>query len=162
MCSFNANCHIWASSSNFSQHNIKMDYDTSGDVYQKGFPSVIETLRNSTTACVCVFVSFASTSHKLLKGLERKLNESLCDIEVLHIHGSQDKEENFWFVQLFCSKVSMEFLIPSARVLVATSAANTGIENNNVMEILRVGFPRDLVTFLQERGRACRKLNQVG
>jgi hypothetical protein len=157
---FNANHRIWASSSDFSQRNIKMDYDTSGDVYQKGFPSVIATLKNSSTACVCVFVNFASTSHKLLKGLERKLNESLCDTDVLHIYGSQDKEEKFWFVRLFCSKVSMEFLNP--RVLLATSAANTGIDNNNVIEILRVGFPRDLITYLQERGRACRELNQIG
>ena len=102
-----------------------MDYDTSNDVYQKGFPLVITMLKD-TTASVCISVNFASKFHKLCKGLEHKLNKAFCDVDVLHIHGSQDKKESFWFVRLFCSNTKMEFLNP--HVLVATPAANTGLD----------------------------------
>ncbi len=48
------------------------------------------------------------------------------------------------------------------RVLVATAAANTGIDNERVDYVLRVGLPRCIITLLQERGRNVRNESMVG
>ena len=48
------------------------------------------------------------------------------------------------------------------RVLVATAAANTGIDQRELNHVLRVGFPRCLTTLIQERGRNARVEGMLG
>ena len=48
------------------------------------------------------------------------------------------------------------------RVLVATTAANIGIDQPLCVYVLRVGIPRCITTLLQERGRLVRKDGMTG
>ena len=48
------------------------------------------------------------------------------------------------------------------RALVATAAANTGIDAPRLVWVLRVGMPRCLITLLQERGRNAREVGMTG
>ncbi len=48
------------------------------------------------------------------------------------------------------------------RVLVATAAANTGIDNEKIDHVLRVGLLQCVITLLQERGRNAQKHGMNG
>jgi hypothetical protein len=48
------------------------------------------------------------------------------------------------------------------RILLATAAANTGIDQELLDFVIRVGLPRCLTTLLQERGRNARRLGMFG
>ena len=66
-----------------------------------------------------------------------------------------DTNENFSFVRLFTSALSVEghtFL-----ALVVTAVSNTGIYQTLCTHTLQVGLTRCLTTLLQERGRLVRK-----
>ena len=103
---------------------------------------------------ICVFISSKKQSFYAMKELERKLNEALCTVDVIHVHGSLDKSEKYWFIGLFCDQVNVDDL--RARILLTTPAANVGIDNKLVKFVQALGFPRDLCTFFQQRGRTGR------
>ena len=71
-----------------------------------------------------------------------------------------DKHEKFAFIRLYTSAVKMANLDP--RLLVATAAANTGIDQVHLVHVLRVGLPRCITTMLQERGRNARWIGMHG
>ena len=73
-------------------------------------------------------------------------------MHVVQINGDQDKHEKFAYTKLFTDSIKMNDYNP--RVLVATAAANTGIDQVLVKWVLTVGLPRCLTTLLQERGRS--------
>ena len=50
----------------------------------------------------------------------------------------------------------------SPRVLAATAAANTGIDQINLAMVIRVGLARCIITLLQEMGRNARRPGMTG
>ena len=65
----------------------------------------------TTTPTTLVFSAAKKKSYHLVKELERKLNAALLHIDVLHVHGSLDKHEKFWFIQIFCAQINVAELI---------------------------------------------------
>ena len=47
-------------------------------------------------------------------------------------------------------------------VLAATAVTNTGIDHSKSMRVIRIGFPRNIPTGIQEAGRAARSANIFG
>ena len=85
--------------------------------------------------------------------MRAKFPDKLLNADVVQINGDQDKHEKFAFTKLFTDSIKMKDYNP--RVLVATAAANTGIDQVLVKWVLTVGLPRCLTALLQERGRNC-------
>ena len=80
--------------------------------------------------------------------------------EQLVVHGKQDKHEKFGYISLFNGSLIMEDFV--ANILIATAAANTGIDKDNIEMVIRKGVPRDVITLLQERGRNARQAGMNG
>jgi len=94
---------------------------------------------------ICIFVASKKKSFDQLRELERKLNKAFSKVDVIHVHGSLDKKEKFWFICIFCANIRVAELY--ARVLLATPAANIGIDNDRITLVINFGWPRDLLTY---------------
>ena len=104
--------------------------------------------------CVCVFANFVAECAKWAKVVDDLLNNIFSSISVVQINGELDKHDKFGFIRLFARFLKMVGYEPY--VLVATSAANTGIDNRQLQLVYCVKFPRCPTTLFQERGRnAC-------
>ena len=79
---------------------------------------------------------------------------------MLSIHGHMDKMEKFAHIRLFTCAIVLRG--HRFRVLVATSAANTGIDQPRTKLVTRFGLHRDPITLLQEKGRLVRKPGMTG
>jgi len=66
--------------------------------------------------------------------MEHKLNEKLLEVDVIHAHGYLKSEEKFYLIRIFCERITVSHL--TARILLATSAANVGIDNHGVTYVL--------------------------
>eukprot|EP00581_Thalassiosira_minuscula_P015075 CAMPEP_0183735168 /NCGR_PEP_ID=MMETSP0737-20130205/45899_1 /TAXON_ID=385413 /ORGANISM="Thalassiosira miniscula, Strain CCMP1093" /LENGTH=283 /DNA_ID=CAMNT_0025968835 /DNA_START=560 /DNA_END=1408 /DNA_ORIENTATION=+ len=144
--------HILRSTpSEFQQRYISMQLILQPEVGQHGLPTLAELLREDNDAHACIFVNFVSECAKWARELENKLSDEQMHVGVLQISGEMDKNDKNAFTRLFTSAVRIKDFSP--RVLVATSAANTGIDQVLVKWVLTVGLPCCLTTLLQERGR---------
>ena len=146
----------WGGTKDFAQHNIHMQYINSKH-HVRHLDKVVDFLRCDPTHFACVFCASKKGSIHLCTKLEDKLNEAGFDgfdVDVVHVHGSLQAEEKFILIRIFCEKYNVPEL--SARVLLATAAANVGIDNHLVLFIMTMGWTRDLLTYFQQRGRACR------
>ena len=146
----------WGAATDFAQHNIEMQFINSKH-HVRHLNKVVDFLRKDTTHFACVFCASKKGSDHLCTKLEDKLNEAGFDgfdVDVVHVHGSLQSEEKFILIRIFCEKYNVPEL--SARVLLATAAANVGIDNHLVLFIMNMGWTRDLLTYFQQRGRACR------
>ena len=77
---------------------------------------------------------------KWAKVLEEQIIFADVNAFVVQITGEMDKNEKFAFICLFTSDATMNGLM--VRVLAATAAANTGIDQPLLGFVLRVGVPR--------------------
>ena len=101
----------------------------------------------------CSDVSYCSSSPEGLSKSEELLANELMREDVLPINEHMDKIEKFAHVRLFtCSIVLRSHRF---QVLVATSAANTGIDQPRIKLVTRYDLPRDTTTLLQERINWC-------
>ena len=119
---------LWASARDFQQLNITMELCTKShtSVKEAALRPVVALLREDSSAHVCIFVNFRSEVGKISGTIEDIMAEALLRVGVLSINGSMDKNEKFAFIRLFTSVLQVEG--HSFRVLVATAAANTGID----------------------------------
>ena len=122
--------------------------------YTKELNTVVDFVKDDDIHSACVFVGSKSRSHTLLEKLEKKLNAALLTIDVIHVHGSLSKEEKYWLIRIYCARIDVAQLC--SRILLATSAANIGIDHNLAKLVLNMGWPRDLCTYFQQRGRVGR------
>ena len=60
-------------------------------------------------------------------------------VDVVVMNGSMDKQEKFAFIRLFTTATTMHNFNP--RVIVATTATNTGINQDDLVHVSRVGLP---------------------
>ena len=151
---------LWSNATKFRQRNIYMDLHVTGDLKQCALPDIVSLVRDDGDAHACIFVNFKSETSKWALELEDLFADELLRVGVLQINGDMDKHEKIAFVRLFTTCIRMGGYRP--RVLVATAAANTGIDQPKLVWVLRVGFPRCLSTLLQERGRNARLASLAG
>ena len=118
--------HIQSFPIEFRQRYIDIELFVRGEVGSVGIGPIVELMISDETSHACVFVNFKSECTKWAAALEVKIAEALLDADVLQINGDMDKNKKFSFVHLFTSAVRMKHYHP--RILVATTAANTGID----------------------------------
>ena len=151
---------LWSSPAQFRQRYIDMDLHVTGDIKNAGLIPVVELMKQDRDARACVFVNFRHEACRVTQDLETLLSAELLRTAVLQVHGEMDKHEKFAFIRLFVAAIHKGKFNP--RVLVATAAANTGIDAPRLLRVLRVGIPRCLVTLIQERGRNAREAGLTG
>ena len=145
-------CHqLRPSPTEFRQRYIEIELFVQGEVGSVGIDRLLLMLTTDDTSHGCIFAKFKSECTMWAAALEAKLADQLIDMDVLQINGDMDKNEKFSFVRPFTSAVTMKNYHP--RMLIATPATNTGIDQVLIQYVLSVGLPRCLTTLIQERGR---------
>ena len=124
-----------------------MEFKNSKD-HVKCLNKVVEFVKNDDTHFACVFTGSKENSFHLVTALERNLDEAFLDVDVIHVHGGLRPPQKYVLIRIFCLKLTLSAI--SARILLATSAANVKIDNNLVLFILSLGRPRDLCTYFQQ------------
>ena len=81
-------------------------------------------------------------------------------VDVLQITGDLDKHEKFALIHLFTLTITLEEFHP--RALFGTGATNTGINQQFLEWVSRSGFPRCILTAIQEMGRNARGPGMTG
>ena len=164
---WNSKSHqLWAPFSSFRQRYIKMTFDVTGDIKQVAFPRLVTHLVRNKDSYAAMYVNFKQECLTWAGDLQKKLAVALLDdenerkIDIIQINGDMDKEEKFRFIRLFTGDEVMPGTNP--QVLCATAAANTGVDQERLDWVLRIGLPRCILTLLQERGRNARKLGMKG
>ena len=153
---------LWLSAFEFCQRYIYMSLQVTGDIGQISYPMLLSHLSANPSSYAAVFVNFKSECVKWAEVLEEQLAEKAMTmtIDVLQINGDMDKHEKFAYIRLFTGDLRMMDFF--CRILLATAAANTGIDQESLDFVIRVGLPRCLTTLLQERGRNARILGMLG
>ena len=151
---------LWSTPFEFRQRYITMDLHVTGDVKNTGLSPIVQLLKKDRDVRACVFVNFRHEATKWTQVLENLLSDELLSTAVLNVNGDMDKHEKFAFIRLFVAAIRKGKFNP--RVLVATAAANTGIDAPQLVWVLRVGIPRCLITLIQERGRNAREAGLRG
>ena len=142
----------------FAQREIDMDTilcSAKGQYVSKGLTRVSEFVRDNHDKSAVIFCNSRHQSQHFRNNLERKLNEMQLRVDVLHINGALHKTDKFWRIRLFCDEGHIRD--SDFRVLVTTNAANVGIDKSNIALQVRFDWPRDLLTYFQERGRGSRQ-----
>ena len=165
---------IRASYADFAQREIKMfqHFVSKGGFTKKGLGRAIDVLGLDETTSVVIFMNSRVKAKHAASTIEEKLNVAHLDTtDVILMHGELKRLDKFWKMRLFNRKPranvrgeevrgmepNMDDLADlDFRVFVSTSAANVGIDKSTVRAVFRYGFMRDLLTFLQERGRGSR------
>ena len=142
----------------FAQREIEMHTiicSAKGQYVSKGLTCVSEFIRDNHDKSAVIFCNSRHQSQHFRDNLERKLNEMQLYVDVLHINGALHKTDKFWRIRLFCDEGHIRDA--DFRVLVTTNAANVGIDKSNIALQVRFDWPRDLLTYFQERGRGSRQ-----
>jgi len=90
----------------------------------------------------------------MASGLEAKLDKQSIAGDVLHIHGRLKREDKGNLINLFASKLQIDDF--KLNVLIATSAADLGIDHPNVQLQLNVEWPESIASLICQRGRGSR------
>ena len=148
----------------FLQCNIYITTNVvgTGEFVRIGLARVATHLDESDVSSkVVIFCNSKSAVTHYATQLERKLDELDNDSMCIQITGALNKHEKFHRIRFFCG-ADGEF-VPDAsfRTLISTNAANVGIDNDHIDLIVRLGLPRDLMTYFQERGRGARQPGSV-
>ena len=146
----------------FAQRNISTIFvNRHSRDHTRQLDRVVTFVKDNPLHSACVFCVSKQRSYHLAVKLEEKLDKAKLDqnVDVIHVHGSLLPEEKYVLIRIFCQKHNLPHFAP--RILLATAAANVGIDNHNVLYILMLGWPRDLCTYFQQRGRAARLLEQI-
>ena len=69
---------------------------------------VVQFAKDKPYEYCCIFVGSKIKSFHLAKELEQKLNSNLLTVDVIHVHKSLHKNENFWFNRIFCSYKTLQ------------------------------------------------------
>jgi len=134
---------------------MKMDICSKKSQFvSKGLVVVAEFLQDNPDCSVIVFCNSRKQSQHFAKELKKKLDHKRLLVDVVNINGSLDKINKFWRIQLFCDDRHTRH--GQFRALVSTNASNVGIDKHSVALQVRFKWPRDLLTYFQERGRGSR------
>ena len=103
-----------------------------------------------------VFANSRALTFRVVTSLEEKIDKAdSMAIDVLHVHGALEKDEKHAFTNLFTGDLSIEG--HDHRIMVATSAADLGIDHTECTFVLILEWPDSLASYVQRRGRAGRR-----
>ena len=119
-------------SADFAQQNTIMSYkNRSNHVCQ--LKRVVDFIKDNTVHLVCIFYLSKKRSFHLIEKLKEKLDNATLEqiIDVIHVHGLLRAEEKYVLIRIFCQKYNLPEFTPC--ILVASAAANVGIDNHRVL-----------------------------
>jgi hypothetical protein len=150
---------MWSGWEEFRQRNISISFEVV-DHFSRAYPTLFNYLEENEESSAFVFVNFRSECDAVSKAIEELIIQKRLSFDQLVVHGRLDKHEKFGLISLFNGTLSMpDFIV---RILIATAAANTGIDKDTIEMVIRRGVPRDLITAFQERGRNARMPGRNG
>ena len=154
-------CRLDLGHDHYSQRNIRLEYYLSGQhaAYLEWIAAYLENEENDSEQCV-IFSTNSSSTISLADKLTAKLNDRGLNCDVVVINGDMDKFDKFEHMNSFGGSTMYDNYNP--RVLSTNGSGNTGISNDNVTFILRIGLPLNLETLFQEIGRSCRQEGMDG
>ena len=144
---------VWAEPHMFNQDYISVDIRI-GSEYAKSLDETVTFLRENETGAAFVFANSKALTHSLVKSLEPKLDKLDHRPDVIHVHGSLNKDEKFGRIQLFVGAISVDGISP--KVCVSTSAADVGIDHQDCRLVTILEWTSDVASFCQRRGRGSR------
>ena len=144
---------MWGDFHHFAMPNCHLGIRI-GSEYTRSLDIIRRHLQNNDSAAFA-FTNGRALSFHLVSGLEGKLDSHGIAADVVHIHGKLRLEDKMNFSKLYCRKIHVPDYDP--RVLVATSAADLGIDHPNAQCGLNNEWPASISTFVQRRGRASRR-----
>ena len=147
-----ASCY-WPEADDFAQHYIQMSQRVTSS-YTSELDSIVETLNKSSVDVAFVFINSKMRSFKIVKSLEDKLDLANIADDVIHLHGSLRKEEKFALINIVTGKVKVTDVSP--RSMVATSAADLGIDHSDCRAVFILEWPDSISVYIQRRGRGSR------
>ena len=144
---------MWGDFDHFQMANCEIGIRI-GSGYTASLNIVVDHLKEHTSAAF-VFTNGRALSFHLVDGLESKLDANDISSDAVHIHERLRLEDKMNFIKLYSEKIKVPDYDP--RVLIATSAANLGVDHPNAQCGLNNEWPNNISTFVQRRGRAyCR------
>ena len=118
-----------------------------------------ESLENELPKKVIVY----SNAKRRIRQIEDKIGEDFDEdddlhmIDIIEVDGALTKVEKSFYIQEFLDPD--EGVIDQNRVLVCTSGVgNVGIDSPNIRAVYRLEFPPSIIDFIQEMGRAGRRI----
>ena len=154
-------CRLDLGPDHYAQRNIKLEYYLSGQHAAYLQWLVVDLMdKEKNDEQMVVFSTFSSSTISLANKLSTKLDERGLNCDVVVINGDMDKVDKFEHMNSFGgSSLYKEY---NPRVLSTNGSGNTGISNDNVSFIIRIGVPLNLETLFQEIGRSCRQEGMEG
>jgi hypothetical protein len=148
---------LWGSPSDFSKRGITIKYSVSDDFTTTAIKPMLAELQegeNGSIKGIC-YCNPVKDAERKLERINELLDGNVDFVgDAIIIHGQQHKLEKFVSTKIFLGQVETSSLKPV--VLVATSAANCGIDDHRIRRIIRNGLPFGFLSLLQELGRAGR------
>jgi superfamily II DNA/RNA helicase len=149
-----SNCILRGPVVEFCQKEIDMKlkiHSKKAQFVLKGLLLAADFLQSNPKSSVDIFCNSRKQSIHFLGQLEKKLDKLKLSVDVVNINGSLDKIDKFWRIQIFCD--NRHNSQGSFRSLVTTNASNVGIDKHPILLQIHFEWPRDLLTYFQERGR---------
>ena len=137
--------------------HMKQAVVNKGEYVKTGLSEVVVNLPHDSDNKVIVFCNSRGKADHFAKELERKLNDAGKKFDVIVITGALNKNEKFWRIRILCGNEEEFVGECSFRAGVFTNACNVGVDDSRINYCVRFGLPRDLNTYLQERGRGSRQ-----
>jgi hypothetical protein len=150
---FRVNHCCWFPAAHFQQRSIEMRLVVGND-YTRSTTLVVNHLADTDSSCF-FFVNTKSRVDDIVKAIETKIDShSTVTADVLHITGGMKKPAKYANIGIFTGKIVLDGV--DARVMVATSAGDLGVDHPNAQLIINCEWPEDCSTAVQRRGRASR------
>jgi superfamily II DNA helicase RecQ len=112
---------------------------------------VTEFLQLNHDSSVVIFCNSRKQLQHFSFHLDKRLDQAKITIDIFNINGSLNKIDKFWRICLFCDDLHSRQ--GQFRALVTTNAINVGIDKHSIALQVWFEWPRDLLTYFQERGR---------
>jgi len=140
---------MWGSLESFQQRNITITQRCSSK-YTANLDHLVSYVTSNSGAAFA-FAKSKKLTHSLLTSLERKLDKEGVDVDVVYLHGSLTEEEKTGFMEIFTGAVYVEGY--NGRILMATAAADLGVDHRECEFVLIFEWPDSISTFKQQIAR---------
>ena len=157
-CKLPPSLRSWASREDFNQDHIKINFKI-GSEYSRHLAPMIQFVRDSEKS-VFIIANSKNLTMNLVQSLEEKLNSMKNDnllnehADVIHVHSGLAKQQKFHLINIFCKRVIVMGF--NARICVATSAADLGVNNPHVTFVVNFEWFDSIATGVQRKGRSSR------
>ena len=147
---------VWSPAPLFQQRNITMSLQITSQFSQRTAALVVDLMKRDDSSSFAVFTNIARLAEKLHAAIEDAFDSANQLIDVVLVHGAQSPEEKFHFCRAFCTLSTTDGHKSNIKGLVGTSSCDTGLDHPSLVNLILCQLPRDLLSFIQRRGRAGR------